>query len=65
VIDAAWEKLTFTWDPIAPSLAQGATDAYALGYLEVEPTDMSGLFRLDLLNEVLGQMQVPVIEVLL
>ncbi len=65
VIDTAWEKLTFTWDPIASSLAQGAADAYALGYLEVEPTDVSALFQLDLLNEVLGEMQVPVIEVVL
>ena len=65
VIDAAWEKLTFTWDPIASSLARGAADAYALGYLEAQPTDMSGLFQLDLLNGVLGEMQVPVIEVVL
>ena len=65
MIDTAWEKLTFTWDPIASSLAQGAADAYALGYLEVEPTDVSALFQLDLLNEVLGEMQVPVIEVVL
>ncbi len=31
VVDEAWEKLTFTVDPIAPSLAQGAANAYALG----------------------------------
>jgi NitT/TauT family transport system substrate-binding protein len=65
VIDAAWAKLTFTWDPVASSLAQGAANAYSLGYLEVQPTDLSGLFRLDQLNEVLGQLQIPVIEVTL
>jgi NitT/TauT family transport system substrate-binding protein len=65
VVDEAWSKLTFTYDPIAPSLAQGAANAYALGFLEDHPTDLSGLFQLDLLNEVLGDLQIPVIEVAL
>jgi NitT/TauT family transport system substrate-binding protein len=65
VVDEAWSKLTFTFDPIASSLAQGAVNAYSLGYLEAQPTDLAGLFRLDLLNEVLGQLQIPVIEVAL
>ena len=63
VVDEAWSKLTFTWDPIAPSLSQGAANAYALGYLEVQPTDMSAIFSLDLLNEVLSELQIPVIQV--
>lgn len=65
VVDEAWSKLTFTFDPIAPSLAQGAANAYALGFLEDQPTDLSGLFRLGALNEVLGELQLPVIEVAL
>ncbi len=65
VIDEAWDKLTFTFDPVAGSLAQGATNAYALGFLEEQPTDLSGLFQLDQLNEVLGQLQIPVIQVTL
>lgn len=63
VVDEAWSRLTFTWDPIASSLMQDAADAYALGYLEEEPVGLAAIFRLDLLNEVLGQLQVPVIEV--
>ncbi len=63
VVDAAWEKLTFTVDPIASSLAQGAANAYALGLLEQQPLDMRGLFQLDTLNEVLGEHDIPVIQV--
>ncbi len=63
VIDEAWSKLTFTFDPVASSLVQGAANAYALGFIEEQPTDLSSLFQLDGLNEVLGQLQVPVIQV--
>lgn len=63
VFDQAWEKLTFTFDPVAPSLAQSAANAYALGYLEEQPTNMAVFFRLDVLNEVLGELQLPVVEV--
>jgi sulfonate transport system substrate-binding protein len=65
VIDEAWDKLTFSFDPVAGSLAQGAANAYALGFLEEQPTDLSGLFQLDQLNEVLSQLQIPVIQVTL
>jgi sulfonate transport system substrate-binding protein len=63
VVDDAWSKLTFTFDPIAPSLAQGAANAYALGFLDEQPTDLSALFQLDMLNDVLAELQLPVIEV--
>jgi NitT/TauT family transport system substrate-binding protein len=63
VVYAAWDKLTFTWDPVAPSLMQGAADAYSLGYLETEPLDLTGLFQLDDLNDILTEMDVPVIQV--
>jgi NitT/TauT family transport system substrate-binding protein len=53
VVDAAWSRLTFTWDPIASSLEKDAADAYALGYLETEPTDILDLYRLEDLNVVL------------
>ncbi|MGH2525788.1 MAG: sulfonate ABC transporter substrate-binding protein, partial [Actinomycetota bacterium] len=63
VVDTAWDRLTFTWDPIAPSLIQGAANAYSLGYLDNEPADMPSLFRLDQLNDVLTGKDVPVIQV--
>jgi NitT/TauT family transport system substrate-binding protein len=63
VVDAAWDNLEFTWDPVASSLEKDATDAYALGYLESEPTDIMGIYRLDLLNEVLEELGETPIEV--
>jgi NitT/TauT family transport system substrate-binding protein len=63
VVDTAWDKLTFTWDPVAPSLIEGAANAYSLGYLETEPLDMTGIFQLDHLNDVLTGLDVPVIHV--
>lgn len=53
VIAAAWENLTFTWDPIASSLAESAEDASAVGLLE--PVDLAGIHALDILNELLAE----------
>jgi NitT/TauT family transport system substrate-binding protein len=51
VLDAAWENLTFTADPIASSLKKGAEDAEAVGLLD--PGDLDGVDDLGPLNEVL------------
>jgi NitT/TauT family transport system substrate-binding protein len=51
VLDAAWENLRFTDDPIASSLQTSADDAISLGLLD--DVDLDGIYRLDLLNEVL------------
>jgi NitT/TauT family transport system substrate-binding protein len=51
VLDAAWENLTFTADPIAASLEKGAEDAEAVGLLEA--VDLDGIYDLGPLNEVL------------
>jgi NitT/TauT family transport system substrate-binding protein len=63
VIDAAWEKLTFTWDPIASSLEAGAEDAFELGYLEEDPANILNLYRLDDLNAILEERREEPIEV--
>ena len=52
VLDAAWENLTFTLDPIASSLAQSAEDAEDVGLLD--PVELDGIYDLTLLNEVLA-----------
>jgi NitT/TauT family transport system substrate-binding protein len=52
VIDAAWENLVFTLDPIATSLARSAADAEDVGLLD--PVDLQGIYDLSLLNEVLA-----------
>ena len=61
VIDAAWENLTFTADPIASSLEKGAQDAEDVGLLD--PVDLNGIYDLGPLNEVLqGRGQSAVAE---
>jgi NitT/TauT family transport system substrate-binding protein len=51
VIDAAWDNLTFTIDPIASSLAKSAEDATAVGVLD--PVELDGIYDLSFLNEIL------------
>lgn len=53
-IQGAWENLEFTADPIASSLAESAADAQAVGLLD--PVDLDGIYRLDLLNAVLAEL---------
>ena len=50
-IDAAWKNLTFTNDPIAASSQKAADDAKDAGL--IDSSDISDLYSLDLLNEVL------------
>ena len=59
VLDAAWNNLTFTVDPIASSLRTSAKHAEALGLLQA--VDLSHIYDLDPLNAVLeaaGQQEV-------
>ena len=53
VIAAAWENLTFTWDPVASSLAGSAQDATDAGLLD--PVDLDGIYELSILNELLDE----------
>jgi NitT/TauT family transport system substrate-binding protein len=57
VIAAAWENLTFTWDPVASSLAGSAEDATAAGLLE--PVALDGIYDLTILNELLADRGEP------
>jgi NitT/TauT family transport system substrate-binding protein len=51
VLDAAWKNLVFTVDPIASSLRASAAHAETLKLLE--HTDLSGIYDLSLLNQLL------------
>jgi NitT/TauT family transport system substrate-binding protein len=51
VLDAAWDHLHFTLDPLASSLETSAAHAEEVGLLD--PVDLDGIYALDLLNEVL------------
>lgn len=54
VIQAAWENLHFTVDPIASSLTESAKDAEAIGLLD--PVDLTGIYDLTILNSVLAEL---------
>ncbi len=50
---AAFENVTFTVDPAAPSLLTQAEQAESIGLLE--PVDLNGIYALDPLNDVLAE----------
>lgn len=54
VIAMAWSRLRPTWDPISTSLLASAQGAYDAGFL-TEPPDLSGIYDLALLNDVLAE----------
>jgi NitT/TauT family transport system substrate-binding protein len=60
VVAAAWKNLTFTDDPIASSLKTSADNATALDLLK--PVDLSEIYDLGLLNEVLGAAGQPAVQ---
>jgi NitT/TauT family transport system substrate-binding protein len=53
LVAAAWENMTFTWDPIASSLATKAASATEVGLLE--PVDLEGIYDLRILNQLLAE----------
>jgi NitT/TauT family transport system substrate-binding protein len=57
IVAAAFANLTFTADPIADSLAGSAEHAVEVGLLE--PVDLTGIYRLELLNELLAERGEP------
>ncbi len=61
VIDAAWKNLKITYDPIASSLRASADAAYQLGFLKDKP-DLSKIYALDALNEVLQETGLPAVK---
>ena len=63
VVDEAWERLTFTWDPVPVSLAEGARNAYELGFLDTDPAGILAIYRLDDLNAILAERGEDAVEV--
>jgi NitT/TauT family transport system substrate-binding protein len=60
VVAAAWKNMTFTNDPISSSLKTSADNAIALGLLK--PVDLSKIYDLGPLNEVLKAAGQPAIN---
>jgi NitT/TauT family transport system substrate-binding protein len=51
----AFSKLELTYDPLQETLIKSANDAFEIGYLGKMKPDLSGLYDLKILNEVLKE----------
>jgi NitT/TauT family transport system substrate-binding protein len=61
VLAMAWGRMTVTWDPISASLFTSAQSAHEAGFLK-DPPMLDGIYDLKLLDEVLGEMDLPAVE---
>ena len=57
----AFSRLEITYDPIKESLYTSANNAFELGFLGDTKPDLSSIYDLTLLNEVLGEKNQPTI----
>ncbi|TSA18051.1 MAG: ABC transporter substrate-binding protein [Nitrosopumilales archaeon] len=57
----AFSRLEITYDPIKESLYKSAGDAFDLGFLGDKKPDLSNIYDLTLLNQVLGEKNLPTI----
>ena len=55
LIDAAFSRFEVTYDPIRSSLLTSAQSAYDAGFLGRQMPDLSGLYDLSFLNQVLAE----------
>ena len=60
-LDLAFTHLTITYDPLASTLLQSADRAYALGFLGTSKPDLSGIYYLGPLNQVLAKKGLAVV----
>lgn len=51
-------RMEFTYDPLEETVVEAADQAYSLGFLDEEP-DLSEMFDLDILGEVLAEKGLP------
>lgn len=58
LLDSAWKRIELTADPVKASLLKSAEDAHRVGLLKEKP-DLSRIYELDLLNEVLREQGKP------
>jgi NitT/TauT family transport system substrate-binding protein len=61
VVDGAWSRMRVTYDPISSSLVKSADSAYTAGFLKDKP-DLSGIYDLTLLNQVLKEKGLPPVK---
>jgi sulfonate transport system substrate-binding protein len=56
VVDEAFTRIEITYDPLRDTLLASARSAFEAGFLGRQMPDLSGLYDLDLLNQVLREM---------
>jgi NitT/TauT family transport system substrate-binding protein len=61
VLDKAWSRMQVTYDPIQQSLLTSAEWAFDAGFLGDEKPDLSMIFDLSILNQVLREKALPVV----
>lgn len=61
IITRAFSNLNLTYDPLPESLYLSAERAYQLGFLGKAKPDLSKIYDLHLLNEVLKELQLPTV----
>ncbi len=54
ILDAAFPRILFTFNPMVPSILEQALSAYKAGFLKKQP-ELSNLFDLSLLEEILKE----------
>ena len=58
----AFSRMELTYDPVKDSLYKSADDAYNLGFLGNQKPDLSNIFDLRILNQVLEEKNLPTIS---
>ena len=61
VLTGAWARMKVTYDPISSSLFASADSAFAAGFLKQKP-DLTNIYDLKLLNEVLAEKGLPAVK---
>jgi NitT/TauT family transport system substrate-binding protein len=61
-LERAWSRLRFSYDPRPAEMKTYASRAYELDVFETKPETLSGLFALDLLNEIVASKGLPLVE---
>ncbi len=59
VIEGSFSRLELTYDPITSSLMKSAESAFEAGFLGSEQPDLSKIYELSLLKEVLKEKELP------
>jgi len=61
IVQGAWSRLEFTYDPVRETLLKSAEDAHRIGFLRKAP-DLSRIYSLEPLNDALRARQLPLIQ---